>query len=230
MNYEKIYNQIISRASNRILSGYKERHHIIPRCMGGSDNKENLVDLTAKEHFICHLLLTEIYPDSIKLKYASWAMCKQRKNGTRNYIVSSRQYAKLKEQAFQTPMSLETRLKISQALRGRKGHSQSEETKEKLRNYSLSQFSEGLPEMTKTKISNTLRSKYNSSELTPWNKGIPMSIEAKKKTSEKLKGKPSNKKGIPLTIEQKEKMSIAIKLAWQKRKNKSYEESTILYK
>ena len=38
-----------------------EEHHIIPRCLGGSDDKSNLVKLTAKEHFICHLLLTKIY-------------------------------------------------------------------------------------------------------------------------------------------------------------------------
>jgi hypothetical protein len=40
MNYQKIYNQIIERAQNRILEGYVEKHHIIPKCLGGLDNKE----------------------------------------------------------------------------------------------------------------------------------------------------------------------------------------------
>ena len=56
MNYQKIHDAIIERAKTRKLEGYKERHHIIPRCLGGTDDNENLVDLTAREHFIIHLL------------------------------------------------------------------------------------------------------------------------------------------------------------------------------
>ena len=54
MNYEKIYNQIIERAKNRVLEGYGEKHHIIPKCMGGKNNLDNLVNLTAREHFLSH--------------------------------------------------------------------------------------------------------------------------------------------------------------------------------
>jgi hypothetical protein len=70
MNYQKIYDQIIKQAKTRKLDGYKEKHHIIPKCIGGLDTKENLVELTAREHFICHRLLCKIYPDNLKLKYA----------------------------------------------------------------------------------------------------------------------------------------------------------------
>ena len=52
MNYQRIYDQIINRAKERTLEGYKEKHHIIPKCMGGSNEKQNLIELTAKEHFI----------------------------------------------------------------------------------------------------------------------------------------------------------------------------------
>ena len=62
MNYQKIYDQIIDRARERELNGYRERHHILPRCMGGDDSPENLVELTAREHFLCHWLLTKIHP------------------------------------------------------------------------------------------------------------------------------------------------------------------------
>lgn len=58
--YTKIYYQIINRAKNRILEGYSERHHVIPKSMGGSNSKENLVTLTGREHFVCHLLLTKM--------------------------------------------------------------------------------------------------------------------------------------------------------------------------
>jgi hypothetical protein len=44
MNYLKIYNDIVDRSKNRVLEGYKERHHIIPRCVGGTNDKSNLVD------------------------------------------------------------------------------------------------------------------------------------------------------------------------------------------
>jgi len=63
MNYYKIYQSLVERGKNRSLGeAYKETHHIIPRCMGGSDDKDNLVDLTPEEHFLVHQLLVKIYP------------------------------------------------------------------------------------------------------------------------------------------------------------------------
>lgn len=49
---------------------YKERHHIIPRCMGGSNDIENLIDLYPKEHFIAHRLLYDENKDNYKLAIA----------------------------------------------------------------------------------------------------------------------------------------------------------------
>jgi hypothetical protein len=48
-----------------------EMHHVIPRCMGGGDELENLVYLTAEEHCVAHLLLAKIHPDNTKLGYAA---------------------------------------------------------------------------------------------------------------------------------------------------------------
>lgn len=70
MNYKKIYDSIINRAQNRILTGYFEKHHIIPRCMGGTDDKNNLVNLTPEEHYVSHQLLVKIYPNENKLIFA----------------------------------------------------------------------------------------------------------------------------------------------------------------
>lgn len=56
------YQQITSNAKQRIFEGYTEKHHITPKSLGGSDDLDNLVNLTAREHFICHWLLTKIYP------------------------------------------------------------------------------------------------------------------------------------------------------------------------
>ena len=96
MEYIKIYNQIIERAQNRKLEGYKEKHHIIPRCMGGSNNKENIVELTAREHFLCHHLLCKIYPENEKLWYALFLMAIN-KNKKTKYIISAREYSYIKE-------------------------------------------------------------------------------------------------------------------------------------
>ena len=62
MDYKKLYDNIIKNAQHRDIEGYSERHHISPKFAGGGDHEFNLVRLTAREHFICHWLLTKIYP------------------------------------------------------------------------------------------------------------------------------------------------------------------------
>lgn len=58
--YQKIYDQIIERARGRKLDCYSEWHHILPRALGGSNESFNLVQLTYREHFLVHWLLTKI--------------------------------------------------------------------------------------------------------------------------------------------------------------------------
>ena len=98
MNYQRIYNQIIEQAKTRQLEGYKEKHHVIPKCLGGSNDKSNLVELTAREHFICHRLLCEIYPNNDKLLYALWLMAigKQKPKSLEEFKLSSRVYETIK--------------------------------------------------------------------------------------------------------------------------------------
>ena len=83
--YKKWHDSIIDRAKNRVLSCYVEKHHIIPRSCGGSDGKSNLVKLTAREHFIVHLLLTKILKGNNKDKMilAFNFMCDLRKINSR---------------------------------------------------------------------------------------------------------------------------------------------------
>jgi len=96
MDYMKIHNDLINRAKNRQLTGYKETHHILPKCMGGKNNKDNLVDLTAKEHWLVHLLLIEIYPDNNRLKIAMSFMMSKR-HPKRKLIVSGRQFERIRK-------------------------------------------------------------------------------------------------------------------------------------
>jgi hypothetical protein len=99
MNYQRIYSQIIERAKTRQIEGYFEKHHIVPRCLGGSDNKDNIVELTAREHFLCHLLLVEMYPNNIRLLHSVFMMSniKKRKNFQNNVFISSRLYELIKQ-------------------------------------------------------------------------------------------------------------------------------------
>lgn len=74
MDYEAIYGRIIDRARGRFLSCYAESHHIVPRCMGGTDERANLVRLTPEEHFLAHQLLVKMHPGNPRLIFAVKAM------------------------------------------------------------------------------------------------------------------------------------------------------------
>jgi hypothetical protein len=78
VNYKKIYDNLIQKAQGRILETYKETHHIIPRCMGGTDESSNLVDLTPEEHYLAHQLLVKIHPGDHRLAKAAAMMVPNR--------------------------------------------------------------------------------------------------------------------------------------------------------
>lgn len=74
MDYESHYLRLMAKAKRRKIEsplvGYKERHHVIPRCVGGGDEANNLVDLTADEHFVAHELLVKMFPEERALIFA----------------------------------------------------------------------------------------------------------------------------------------------------------------
>lgn len=78
MDYKKIYESLIERSKGRNIIGYTEKHHIVPRCMGGSDDAENLATLTPEEHYVAHQLLVKIYPGNHKLICAAQMMIPNR--------------------------------------------------------------------------------------------------------------------------------------------------------
>jgi hypothetical protein len=78
MNYQKIYNNLMYREVTR--TGYIEKHHIVPRCLNGSNHKSNLVKLTPEEHYVAHQLLVKIYPDNMQLVKAVSMMIPNRPN------------------------------------------------------------------------------------------------------------------------------------------------------
>ena len=151
MDYLKHYNLLINKAKIRDLGSdiYVEKHHIIPRCLGGSNNVDNIVKLEPREHFIAHQLLIKIYPESPRLAYAAFLMTKSNSKYSR---INNRLYGWLKEslsvsiKGENNPMygkthTPEARKKISEATKGRKlcgekngmfGKTHTKETKEKI--------------------------------------------------------------------------------------------------
>lgn len=94
MNYKRIYTEIINNAKNRPRPNcYCENHHIIPKSHGGSDDKDNIVALTAREHFIAHWLLMKMHKDG-KMIMAFFYMTKPVGNGRTRYTSHSFKYAR----------------------------------------------------------------------------------------------------------------------------------------
>lgn len=74
MNYPKIYSDFISdrKSKESELKSYSEKHHILPRSLGGKDDPENLINLSARDHVFAHLLLAKIHGGP--MFYAYWMM------------------------------------------------------------------------------------------------------------------------------------------------------------
>jgi hypothetical protein len=213
MNYEKIYQQLIDRAITRTLTGYKERHHIVPKCMGGDNSKLNLVDLTAREHFIAHKLLCKIYPTNKGIQLALWAMVNWNSSkNQREYKVSSREYGRLRLEVIEiiretqlnrvhAPHSTETKQKISNAHTGKK------KSKEHLENLSKSLKGNIAWNKGKTgvqKHSAETKEKMRLSHLGKTRK--PHSEETKQLLREQRLGKASTRKNYKHSEETKQKI------------------------
>ena len=98
MKYELIYERLVKRAQQRPkLDGYKEVHHIVPRCMGGGDEENNLVELTAEEHYVAHQLLVKMHPDNRLLLYAAHCLSTVTSTSKNHWGSSNKKYAWLKK-------------------------------------------------------------------------------------------------------------------------------------
>lgn len=155
--HTRIYHQLMERAANRVLNGYVERHHKLPKALGGDDNPSNIVMLTAREHLFAHRLLVRITTGQARRKMISalWAMCTlpggghgRLKPNSRVYAAARAAYAKvLSERLLGKPktaqhrqrisagnrgktLSPETRMKISASRKGKSGQKRTEKQRE----------------------------------------------------------------------------------------------------
>lgn len=118
MNYSVIYDKLIQKAKYKVRNqGVYEKHHILPKSLGGDNSSENIVLLTPKEHYVAHHLLWKIHRNK-EMHYAFWLMvnCASR-DGNRSYKVNSKTYEIAK---------IEHSKQVSESMTGRK---KSEETK-----------------------------------------------------------------------------------------------------
>ena len=195
MDYLKIYNQIIDRGkSNKenrkklnksnLNYVYYENHHIIPKCINGSNDKDNLVLLTPREHFICHMLLTYIYSDNRGIRLALRRF--QYSTKFNLYKISSRTYARIKILISEIPVSEKSKAKM------KKSH----ENIQKGKDHPMF----GRHHSDKSKI--IMREKKLGKKL---------SNEHKKRLSESHKGRISPNKGKKLSTQWKQKIGNSVR-------------------
>lgn len=210
---------------------YHERHHIVPKCLGGTNDKDNLIDLFAKEHFIAHKLLARENPDNDSLIYAWNCMAFPKNNYEQRYELTPEEYEEVRQALSETLKgkmagennphygkrhSEETKRIISEKIKEIMktpennpwyGKHPTEEMLQKMRKSQRKRFSN--PE-EREKISRALKGKY-CGENHPWF-GKHHTEETKQIISEKMIERFSNPENHPmfgkkLSDETKEKIS-----------------------
>lgn len=237
MNYKKIYTtlimsrQLLGRKKNADV--YFEKHHVLPKCLGGTNANENTVLLTAKEHFIAHLLLTKCYTgeEKSKMTYALFQMFRSAKNHRRFFSQSSYQSAKeaqaaeSREKYKGRQVADTTGLTVWNA--GKKTGALSPEHKAK-----IGRFHKGkvMSEQTRKKMSESAIGKQVSdsmrAKISKIHKGKIMSADQKAKIAAAHTGK----KRKPFTAEARANMSKSGKgrtpwnkgINWLKKNNPNY--------
>ena len=203
MDYLRHYNLLVEKAKNRILDSKSETHHIVPRCMGGSNDASNLVDLTPEEHYVAHQMLVKLNPGNLKLLFAANMMTVSNSGQVRN----NKQYGWLKRQLAEARTGQpgrkwtdEEKKKRSDEYKGRPGKLHSEESKKKIGKSSLGRTHtlESKDKISKAG-SGKIRTEETKNNISHALLGKPKSEEAKK-NMRKPKQNYTSKKGIPTGI------------------------------
>lgn len=180
--YEKWYAAITENAKNRNLTSYTETHHILPKSLGGNDLPFNLVKLTAREHFICHWLLTKITTGEDRYKMLNaLRMMRAEKPGQERYKsrITARVYEAIKEEYAQlhsikvsganNPMygdkfyrSEEGKLRQKEAISGDKNGSKQAQARQKIAQSKLGKSRPEFSDEWKAKLSAAKQGENNN--------------------------------------------------------------------
>lgn len=175
---------------------YHERHHIVPKCVGGGNDKDNLIDLFAREHYIAHKLLTQENPDNNKLVYAWTCMAFIKNDITYECEITPEEYE-------------EARIALSVKMTGEGNHfygkQHTAETKEKLRQQRIGTKAS---DEAKIRMSEAQTKRMQDCEARAAC-GKPHTEEWKKEQSERMSGENHPMYGRRHSDETKEKISKA---------------------
>lgn len=158
MDYQKIYQRFIEDRRHKEVNGYYETHHIIPRSSGGLDDEDNLIKLSARDHFFAHMLLARFAGHKMKIALQYMLYGKRGEQSRNRHKPSSRQIAIIIEQANLARSALlknrifseEHKRNLSNSLTGRSAHN----------------LGKAISECQRKKQSESMKGK------TPWNKGL----------------------------------------------------------
>lgn len=186
ITYEEFINHILE-TRGRFACGeeYHERHHIMPKCMDGTNDKDNLIDLFAREHFEAHRLLALENPENDGLVYAWWCMCSLPGSSKKREDVTAEEYEEARKE-FAKIQSL----KISRENNPMYGRHHSEEARKKISEANKGEnhpnYGRHLPEETCKRIS---KHHARMSGKSHPNYGRRFGEEVRKKMSDEKKGK-----------------------------------------
>lgn len=176
--YTTWYYSIVTKAALRVnLTGYYEKHHIIPKSLGGTDDESNLVNLTPKEHFICHRLLVKMTEGKAKksMAFAIWQMSSRRNKVSPNrHKPTARVYAMLKQQLSDACKGVPLSEEHKQAMRG---IPKSEAHKAKLGQYTRTEeHKRALSKARKSQIRKYKHSEETKKKIGSANKGSKVRV------------------------------------------------------
>lgn len=215
-HYLNRYLKFIKAFSNQIsIKGETEAHHICPKSLDlfpeykcFKINPWNKINLTYRQHFIAHYILSKIYPDSKQI-YAFWAMCnKQSPNNTRNYKVNSKIFESTKKLVSE---------KISQNNKNRKNPTKS---KQKLNMVSCYDSNKNYTEVTRQEFN-------NRNDLYGVNKFMDRSYMQTEEYKNSIRGKHKNK--IHILNESTGDKKFILESNFNKFKNLGYIKKLVTY-
>lgn len=190
------YKKFIDALKNQRIDGYFEKHHIIPRSMGGDDNASNIVCLTLRQHYIAHWMLWKAYGGKMAIAFDYM-------NGIKKYgyRLTGRTIKMLSEDVSkrrsERPVSLETKEKQSKAKLGKRLSA------EHIENVRQAQIGRKLSDEWKANVSKGKRGKSNG------RLGCVVSEETKKRIGDAQRGELNHMAGRKHSLETREKMRIA---------------------
>lgn len=208
------YSRFINSLRGQSVDGYAEVHHIVPRSLGGSDGAENLIQLTARQHYVAHWMLARALGGSAARAF--FMMSNFGKYGRVNsttYAMARQEYAEqvsqqLKGKPSQNSFSEETRRKMREAKLGRKL------TPEHIEKVRQTRIGKKMPPEFGKKVSEAKRGRSNG------RLGFVLSEQTRQRIGDAQRGELNHMAGRKHSPETREKMRIA---HMKRKQDKAYQ-------